>query len=304
MTNIYNKYLDIEDFLPENRSLVLDYLCPLCKGIYYKPVVDPCGSIYCRKCIQICLEKNKTCPSGKAFGPQALITIDFITNVLDKLELYCKNKVSGCIWKGRLANLDEHIEKHCEYQCVRCTNEGCKTVLRKSSLENHLTNCEFKQEECEYCKIIVPRYSLQTHQAECPKMKIECRLSCGMTVERSLMEEHVLNVCANSLIDCSFKNVGCDYNSTRSEVEIHLKDSNVKHSLLFLKEITQMNSKILDMDTKFQEISKRLVSGKGVTETSKVHEKESEIKRNHLIENNRNKILETVSNGIYNNFNI
>lgn len=271
MSTSYNKYLDIEDFLPENRTLVLDYLCPLCKGIYYKPVVDPCGSIYCRKCIEQCLEKTKTCPSGKAFGPQALITIDFITNVLDKLELFCKNKISGCEWKGRLASLDEHIEKECDYQCVKCTNEGCKTILRKSSLENHLGHCDFKKEKCEHCELYFTRVSLPAHLAECPKMKIDCTQSCGIVLERSLIDRHISNDCRKSVINCSYESLGCDFKATRLEVEQHLMENNVKHSLLFFNEFTSINNKIKNLDNKIDEVTKSLATRKKCkTEVKKV----------------------------------
>ena len=29
----YEKYLDLEDFLPENRVSILEYICPICKGL-------------------------------------------------------------------------------------------------------------------------------------------------------------------------------------------------------------------------------------------------------------------------------
>jgi hypothetical protein len=82
---------------------------------------------------------------------------------------------------------------------------------------------------------------------------------------------HIANDCGMSLIECTYEQLGCTFKAVRAEVEKHLMDNNVKHSLLFFNEITSINSKIKDLNNKFDEVTKVLGTSKtGTTEVKQV----------------------------------
>ncbi|XP_077984648.1 LON peptidase N-terminal domain and RING finger protein 3-like [Glandiceps talaboti] len=42
-----------------------DYECSLCFRLYYQPVTTPCGHMFCRNCLDRCLDHNNKCPLCK-----------------------------------------------------------------------------------------------------------------------------------------------------------------------------------------------------------------------------------------------
>ena len=47
----YEKHLDVDYFFEKDKNSVKDYICFLCKGVYFEPYVDRCGHIFCKECI-------------------------------------------------------------------------------------------------------------------------------------------------------------------------------------------------------------------------------------------------------------
>ena len=93
----FPKYLDLDLF--EDKKLVSEYLCPLCQGVYFNPVSDPCGHLFCRNCLNLSLENNgaiKTCPILKTNFPfneeeRIIRPLIFVQEILNRLQLKCKN---------------------------------------------------------------------------------------------------------------------------------------------------------------------------------------------------------------------
>ena len=88
--SIYKKTLCLDDFTEESRQFVVDYICPLCKGIYYNPVIDPCGHIFCQRCFNAFTSSIKPqivelrCPITNQPLSQSPSTIGLIANILDR----------------------------------------------------------------------------------------------------------------------------------------------------------------------------------------------------------------------------
>ena len=51
-SEIFEKQLDIINFLPECQEILRDYLCPLCEGVYKDPIIDQCNHVFCIQCIE------------------------------------------------------------------------------------------------------------------------------------------------------------------------------------------------------------------------------------------------------------
>jgi hypothetical protein len=115
----FEKELDIELFAPESKQILIDYICPLCGGVYKDPVLDSCGDVFCRACFNTSMVYSSICPIKKKPFKDGynLSTLEFINKILDKQKLNCKNKIKGCNWIDLLSNLDKHLGNNCEKQC-------------------------------------------------------------------------------------------------------------------------------------------------------------------------------------------
>ena len=55
-SKIYERQLDLEDFLPESQFLISEYICKLCGGVLFEATFDSCDHMYCNKCIKKAIE--------------------------------------------------------------------------------------------------------------------------------------------------------------------------------------------------------------------------------------------------------
>lgn len=272
----YKKYLDVEDFLEDNRQILADYICGLCNGVYDKPVVDLFGKIYCKKCITLCVNKTGKTPDGHPLpNVSNLIGLSIISKILGRQKLNCINRKSHCDWIGELSNLDEHLENDCVLKLEECANENCVQMINKFEMEAHLNTCEFKKQKCENCEISLTSALMEKHADECSKAKISCPNECGENFERSLVKNHVMKFCPNESIECPYVKIGCNYKVERKEMVEHIKDHSDKHNLLIFEDLNSIHGLIDEVketyDKKIESVYKILKS-KGF-ETHETREK-------------------------------
>jgi len=199
MTSKYAKNLEIDDFLPDNRSAVADYTCNLCDGVYYKPVIDSNnGSIFCNSCVQQAIKENKL--ENKEF-----VSVKFLSDIIENKSVFCKNLSKNCCWTGRLATLNDHLSE-CSKQTVKCPNSGCEELTYRENLNDHKNQCEFRIVSC-------PR--------------------CSITIENRLLDNH-LQFDENCLIDCPFKAVGCNSIISKNNLSIHKETNKSEHIIHLL----------------------------------------------------------------------
>ena len=105
------------------------YFCVICQH----PSRDPrmsvcCGHVFCKSCIG---EVKSPCPMCR---DENFVT--FPNKQLDReiknLDIFCTNISRGCMWQGKLSNVDDHLGKHgdCQFEEVKCTNDCGKTIQR------------------------------------------------------------------------------------------------------------------------------------------------------------------------------
>ena len=233
--------LSLDDFLPEFQETIKDYICPLCKGVYINPLVDKCGHIYCAHCI----ENQGHCPISLEPFTSQLNPVEFISRVLNKNKVFCKNKHKECKWIGKLQDLIDHISKECKKQEVNCGNSECKVIVDREDYENHLIECDFKIIRCSDCSIEIQKFKLASHTKECPKFKIDCINKCALKIPREDMKTHLDKDCDYLILNCDYSIVGCNIPLLRKDIKTHNIKYSQKHLLLF-KEFTIINNNNLN----------------------------------------------------------
>eukprot|EP01028_Stygiella_incarcerata_P009123 TRINITY_DN4230_c0_g1_i1.p1 TRINITY_DN4230_c0_g1~~TRINITY_DN4230_c0_g1_i1.p1 ORF type:complete len:837 (+),score=219.33 TRINITY_DN4230_c0_g1_i1:117-2627(+) len=132
--------------------------CPLCKLVLRDPVEAPCRHVFCRSCLEKCLEESEQpmCPECGVLCPLPTHASPLpqahciIRNILTKKTIRCRYHEEGCKVEGRMMDVMEH-EETCPYGCVRCPHEGCDVVLLGSKMASHTQECPHRVVSCEQC---------------------------------------------------------------------------------------------------------------------------------------------------------
>ena len=240
-SKFFERHLDLEDFLPDSKSLLLDYLCKLCGGVLYDAMFDGCGHMFCAKCLKKAIEMKQSCPISCNNLIFSNIPTSFLCKIIEKRDMFCKNRKNDCDWKGKYSLYEDHIKNECKRQIVKCSNDVCEQKILREDLENHLKVCEFRLVACINCELFVSNILLTCHTNLCPKVNLSCPLSCGITIERKDLEEHAKLFCDNATIHCTYYNYGCEYKGPKKSLYQHSLNAIGEHSLLIIKFLDGFN---------------------------------------------------------------
>ena len=230
----YEAQLPLELFSeesPECREMLSEFICYLCKGVYFEPVLDSCGHVYCKKCINQHFDRSDICPIYKTKSSRSISKLEFANKILEKYKIKCKNHLFGCNFFDKIAEYKRH---DCEYQNVRCHNKDCNFVVYKFELPDHKKKCDFRVIQCDLCKKDCVFKNFNDH--ECGKKLIPCSLNCGLFIPRDELDIHIRNNCDNNIINCLYLKYGCDENFPRKELKTHLFERNFEHNSMLINE--------------------------------------------------------------------
>jgi hypothetical protein len=254
MSIVFSKFLDLELF--NDQKLVAEYLCPLCQGVYFNPVSDPCGHLFCKECLLTSLAHNgavKTCPILKTDFPfndeeRIIRPLIFVQEILNRMQLNCKN---FCGWSGQLRDLPTHMQNNCELEMVKCRFSDCLSKKLRGEILIHEEECGFRLVYCEYCSSELPFNLLDNHYSECPKILISCPQNCNSQVQRCQIEEH-LTVCDNTALACPYNRLGCLFKGVKSNMVEHNNFEQLEHSQMIAQQFEKYNEKIDYLFNEFQ----------------------------------------------------
>ena len=142
-----------------------------------------------------------------------------------------------------MAEVEEHLII-CQRVVVNCEN-GCKVILPRSELDNHVTLfCVKRQIMCEHCDVYFMYEQLTEHHGECLEYQIPCPSNCNVNLKRKLIGSHLELECPNMVVECPYKKFGCEREVLRCELEEHKKINQIQHleytSLFAISEIEQL----------------------------------------------------------------
>lgn len=252
----FNKFINIDDFTEESKPLIVDYTCPLCKGIYYNPVIDMCGHIFCEKCFELHFQYKRICPVDNVPLDSTPTKVRPLSMVLEKQILKCRNREFGCEWNGPLKEFQDHISKDCQRQTVMCSWIGCSDYVFREDLPLHDKCCEYRVIKCDDCYLQLPFNQLKQHQDLCPKYKLSCPQECGENVERETIENHILNSCQNTIVQCPYMKYGCMDKVIKKDLISFLNDNRIKHETMTMNLIDKLVDRIDDLEHQLNTVKK------------------------------------------------
>ena len=209
------------------------YFCVICQHPSRGPRMSVCcGHVFCKSCIE---NVKSPCPMCR---DENFVT--FPNKQLDReiknLDIFCTNISRGCMWQGKLSNVDDHLGKHgdCQFEEVKCTKD-CEKMIQRRYLTAHIeTKCPRRQVTCQYChdtgehqhiegkrhkeqcprfpipcpnncKVkIVPREDMTKHRGECQLELVSCPNNCGGKLKRQCLVTHIQTRCICRKVKCQY----------------------------------------------------------------------------------------------------
>jgi hypothetical protein len=206
-----------------------------------------CGHVFCKSCVNTHLEFSDKCPQcGKLIEKNRIQSIKFVIEIVDKQNIYCKNRNQGCEWIGKVPELEIHLNK--------CSRD------------------KFQNGNCFAPKKIVSSYN-STDEIEKTKL-INNGLLSSQDSQRVLENRYEeIDLCEskngescddNEMIECVFSKFGCKAKFSKSNALGHsIENINVHNELLnewvlgFQKKLV---SRLDNLEDKIQQIKQNDVS--------------------------------------------
>jgi len=174
--------------------------------------------------------------------------------------------------------------------CPLCGSDVLQTTLDRR-LRNELLECEVRcPSKIRGCSWVDKLQKYDSHEKTCNFAEVDCPLECGLRLQRSHCEDHMLRVCERSplpcpnrcgkmserrfrsihLRECPLERVGCVF-GCKSEVK--RKDVNAHFESEFQTHLRRVSQKSNEMQTNWKERKQAII----VQHEKKVRERDSEI---------------------------
>mmetsp|Transcript_39419 Transcript_39419/g.93319 ORF Transcript_39419/g.93319 Transcript_39419/m.93319 type:complete len:384 (-) Transcript_39419:147-1298(-) len=114
--------------------------CCICHKISDDPRQCKEGDLFCLACVTSYCKRKVVCPGhcGTTLSLESLARNKAAEGLINKFFSACTNRVSGCQWRGKPAELHHHLEL-CGFVQEEC--RGCEKVLFRSNVQAHRSKC-------------------------------------------------------------------------------------------------------------------------------------------------------------------
>ena len=252
----YPPNLTIDEFIPECKPFAEPYSCPLCEGILYESVIDKCGHSFCLECSNNLLKETQKCPfSNLALSPPFAMNI-VVNTVLEKQIVFCKNKELGCEWQGKLGDRKTHLNYECMKETINCEYApDCKEKDLRENILNHIKVCPYRLVQCEYCEETLMFENLEYHNKVCPNIPVECSNKCGKKIPMNKLKYHLEEECDNTVVECPFNLVGCEYYEIRLKLKPHLEHDLERHLRMLTNRIHNLEKGLNEANARIDDLN-------------------------------------------------
>ncbi len=230
-----------------------DLYCPVTLEILVEPhQTDCCGQHISEKAAQRIIRDGKPCPMCNNAPFKTLKDKFFKRNTINKLNVRCPHKKSGCEWTGELGDLNYHITACPKrpWKCQYCDFESTHDI----GTNDHTPYCDNYPQPCpNQCEIgTIPRCQADSHLLECPLQLVECEFAgtgCDVKVPRRDLVGHMTESAQHHLMTAALLNL-------RLTRELHQKMEEKDQQIANLqKQVKEQGNNIKQQDTKFQDLA-------------------------------------------------
>ena len=239
--------------------------CPVCLQVLNDPCTSECcRKNFCRACVIKIRGNNNPCPMCR--HPEFKTRLNStLSREVYQLQVYCGNQSKGCEWKGCLGEAETHLNKRpvtryltsgCQYVDIECM--FCSKPYQRCQIGDHCDHrCPQRPFSCEYCNKYDSHYEdvSNNHWPVCHFYPVLCTNLCGERIPRKSLKRHIAKDCSMTVIECEFKQFGCEEKLPRKEMVLHIRYSGTAHKSLRMMStlVTQMKKQekeIHDLETK------------------------------------------------------
>ena len=230
-------YKGVEYTFVETQVQLLEELkCPICLDLVNQPVSTSCQHLFCENCIK----DQHTCPTCRKRISGTIPDVGS-TRLLKAFKVKCPNEEQGCEWEGHFGDSEEHLEKNCQQQMVKCPNRCGKKNERRLIRSHTELNCPNRRYTCPHCDHVGVYKDVTTvHFTNCRDFPLLCPAGCRKKVTRKNMESHLSAECPEEYVSCKYTIFGCDTAVRRREKESHFSDDT-----LHLKNLMELQIPLL-----------------------------------------------------------
>ena len=239
---------------------VEDYKCPLCLHVTREPFLTSCcGQHFCQVCISRILTDNKPCPCCKENSFTTLLDKKQKRKVLS-LKVYCKKRAKECQWVGGLGELENHLCENCQFVKVNCPNNCGLAIQRRLVAKHQANNCLNRSHSCQYCQLKATYKEIQDdHLHVFPKYPVSCLNECGVSpLERDQLEDH-FRECPLQLVECEFREMGCEEMVKRKDLVRHMEEGTQKHQTLMASKYLKTQASVTKLERENEDLKKKLL---------------------------------------------
>ena len=212
--NAYDKHWFIK------KEIALEYRCDACSNILKDAMqITTCGHQFCRLCLP---REVKTCPACNrdVQSQNEVFPDEAVRKKILSLEMRCP--VKSCRWKGTLQDFIQPHKNECPSKPVKCKNKECEELVSESELENHLKACEHTEMACQHCEEMITKANEKDHYTNaCVRFPVQCPQNCTMEIPKGELQDHIEDECEKTLIECTFRTVGCNDEVERGKLQEH-----------------------------------------------------------------------------------
>jgi len=244
------------DFLEKPHDRLV---CKICHFPCRKAQLTTCcGQIFCESDLTKLKGStviDKVCPICRSDDFKAYPQLE-ADREINALQVYCPNKElgCGCLWVGKLADLDSHLSS-CEVGCDKCGE-----LLPYKSFRMHIdSECPCY---CQYCKITAESGVISNeHKNNCTMFPISCPNTCG---EKNIPQGEIAKhkeTCPLEVIWCMYHDMGCEVRLARKDMAQHYQEEIADH-IRCVSLVTRKQTMVLCDSKAILEVSMSEVSGR------------------------------------------
>ena len=180
--------------------------------------------------VDVCMWRNVSCEHCKKdlkFGDMT-----HHLKVCPKMEVLCELKCGEVMCREKMTH---HLKQDCGLVEESC-KLGCGAQSTRNELKIHVTEtCQQRLVQCEHCEESVKSCEMTNHPDVCPKMEVSCELTCGASMCREDMAQHLGKHCPEKEVECPFAKYNCEVTSIkRQHLDAHMDKNKLEHMELKL----------------------------------------------------------------------